>query len=179
MPTPDTGGLPLLGCLDPHPGVTAILAVDPSQRPACYGRSNLTFRAVIVAAEVDCVPVQVQPQWLWCPPVAFLTAPATASRPGSENDARVSGPVWVATSLTAASAAVPMLEMYAAPGSGLRRGQFVAGAKVQVIGHFDDPAAATCRILAVQPGWGAPTLAELVLTCRQAFVAVAVVATSA
>jgi hypothetical protein len=78
-----------------------------------------------------------------------------------------------------ASAAVPMLEMHAAPGSGVDRGHPGGGAKVQVIGHFDDPAASACRVVSVQPGFQAPTLAEVVLACREAFVVTAIVPGSA
>jgi hypothetical protein len=170
--TPDGGGLPQIGCLGPRPDLAAILAVDASQRPACFGRANLTFQAVVVGAATDCVPIQVQPRWLWCPPAAFLAVPGTASWPESDDVAHATGsasggPIF-------AAAAVPLLEMYAAPGSGIGRGQFADGTKVQVVGHFDDPAASTCRLLNAQPGIRAPTPAEVVLACRQAFVALAV-----
>jgi hypothetical protein len=132
----------------------------------------VTFLAAVAAATVDCVPVQVEPAWLWCPPAAFLAPPGTADlRPGSDPLARASRSALMADTLMLAAAGVPMLEVYVAPASGLDQAQFVPGAIVLVTGHFDDPAAAACRVVAAQPGWRSPTPAEVVLACREAFVA--------
>jgi hypothetical protein len=69
----------------------------------------------------------------------------------------------------------PTLEVYAAPGSGVDRTQFVPGAVILVTGHFDDPAAAACRVVAQPaPDVQVPTAAELVLACREAFVVTSV-----
>lgn len=171
----ETGGLPLIGCLDPFPDLAAILALDPGQRLECFGRRALTFPAVVVEAAVDCAPVQVQPVWLWCPPAAFLAVPGTAaSWPGGEHGAWADSSTPPDHGLTFAAAKVPMLEIYAPPGSGFDRPQVIGGAKVQVIGHFDDPAAAACTLISAQPGVRAPTPQEVVLACRQAFVVIAV-----
>jgi hypothetical protein len=169
--TPDAGGSPLVGCLGPRPDLAAILAIDPGQRPACFGRSAVTFLAAVVAAQVDCVPVQVEPAWLWCPPAAFLAPPGTAdSRPGSDSIAGATRSALTDDTLMVAAVGVPMLEVYVAPGSGLDQAQFVPGAIVQVTGHFDDPAAAACRVVAAQTEGRLPTPAEVVLACREAFV---------
>ncbi len=176
--TPDAAGSPLGGCPGPQPGLAAILAIDPGQRLACFGRSTVTFQAAAVATEVDCVPVQVEPAWLWCPPAAFLAPPGTAdSRPGADSGAWATGSAPTDDRLILAFAAnVPMLEVYAAPGSGVDPAQFFPGAIVQVTGHFDDPAATACRVVAAQPepGWQVPTPAEVVLACREAFVVTSV-----
>lgn len=171
--TPDAGGSPLVGCLGPRPDLAAILAIDPGQRPACFGRSAVTFLAALVVAEVECVPVQVEPAWLWCPPAHFLAPPGRAdSRPGSDSIAWATRSAPTDDTLMLAFVSGPELAVYVAPGSGLDQAQFVPGAIVQVTGHFDDPAAAACRIVAAQPepGWRPPTPAEVVLRCREAFV---------
>ena len=148
--TPDAGQSPLVGCLGPRPDLAAILAIDPSRRPACFGQSDVTFLADGTTAEVECGPGQVEPAWLWCPPAAFLAPPGRAK-------------------------AATMLAAYLAPGSGLDQAQFVPGAIVQVTGHFDDPAAAACRIVrAAPPEWPVLTPAEVVLACREAFVVTSV-----
>jgi hypothetical protein len=170
----DTASPPPIGCLGPLPELAAIVALDPGQRLACFGRRALAFQAVVVEATVDCAPVQVQPAWLWCPPTAFLAAPGTAvSRPGATRGVWADGSLPADHGLTFAAARVPMLEIHAPPGSGLDRPQ-PAGARVQVIGHFDDPAAAGCRLIRAQPGMRPPTPQEVVLACREAFVVIAV-----
>jgi hypothetical protein len=170
-----------IGCLGPRPDLAAILALDASQRLSCFGRSALTFQAIVVAAEAECGPVQVAPAWLWCPPIAFLTAPPmAASWPAPENGASADGPAHTKGGLTLASLCCEMLGIHAAPGSGLDRALATPGAIVQVIGHFDDQAALACRVVGVQEaGFQVPTPAEVVLACREAFVVSAVVPGSA
>ena len=77
-PTPEATGSPLVGCLGPSPSLSATLAFNPSQRPACFDRTDVTFLAVGVATAVDCVPAKVEPAWLWCPPATFLAPPGAA-----------------------------------------------------------------------------------------------------
>jgi len=149
-------------CPRPPQDLVLIVALDPGERLACFGRSALTFRATAVATEVDCNPIQVDPAWLWCPPAAFLTPPgAAAFWPGSDRVAFIGGPI---------------LEVYAAPGSGVDQAQFFAGAIIFVTGHFDDPAAAACRVVGAQPepDLQVPTAAEVVRACREAFVVTSV-----
>lgn len=178
--TPDAAPPPLIGCLGPAPDLAAILAVDVGQRAACFGRSALTFQAAAVATTSDCVPVQVEPAWLWCPPTAFLASPGTAASRSRSDLA-----VWAARSgrtdemLMAFAANVPTLYVYAAPDTGVGRAAFVPGAIVRVTGHFDDPAAAACRLVAAQPGWQLPTPEGVVRTCREAFVVTALQPASA
>ena len=153
---------PLGGCPGRRQDLASILALDPGQRLACFGQSTMTFQATTVATDVDCVPIQVDPAWLWCPPAAFLTPPgAAAFWPGSDRVAFIGGPI---------------LEVYAAPGSGVDQAQFFAGAIIFVTGHFDDPAAAACRVVGAQPepDLQVPTAAEVVRACREAFVVTSV-----
>jgi hypothetical protein len=166
------------GCPGPSPDLASILALDPAHRLACFGRSALTFQATAVATEVDCVPIKVDPAWLWCPPAAFLTPPGAAtSWPGSDPV------VWTHRSAppddtlrVAFSGNLPTLSVYAAPGSGVDQAQFFPGGIISVTGHFDDPAAAACRVVAAQrePNLQVPTAAEVVLLCREAFVVTSV-----
>lgn len=153
------------GCPRTRPDLASILALDGGQRLACFGRSALAFQATAEAGVFDCIPIQVDPAWLWCPPTALLAAPGTAaSWPGSDPVAppmiAFVGPIG------------PTLSVYAAPGSGIDQAQFVPGAIMLVTGHFDDPAAAACRVVAAQlePDLRAPTAAEVVLFCRESFV---------
>jgi hypothetical protein len=172
---PEPVRTPLAGCPGPRPDLALILALDPGQRLVCFGRSALTFQATAVATEVDCHPIQVDPAWLWCPPAAFLAPPGTtASWSGSNPIAWTHGSAPPDDTLTA-FVGVPMLEVYAAPGSGVDQAQFVPGAIMLVTGHFDDPAAAACRVVAQPaPDVEVPPAAEVVLVCRQAFVVTSV-----
>ena len=173
---------PLGGCPGPLPDLALILALDPGQRLACFGQSAMTFQATPVATDVDCVPIQVDPAWLWCPPAAFLAPPGTAaSWPAPdlvEWNHRRAPPD---DRLMIAFIGGPTLEVHAAPGSGVDQAQFVPGAIMLVTGHFDDPAAAACRLVAAQlePDVRVPTAAEVVLVCREAFVVTSVRPSSA
>ena len=168
---------PLGGCPGPRPDLALILALDPGQRLACFGQSAMTFQATPVATDVDCVPIQVDPTWLWCPPAAFLAPPGTAaSWPGSDPVGWNHRPAPPDDTLMIAFIGGPTLEVYAAPGSGVDQAQFVPGAIMLVTGHFDDPAAAACRLVAAQlePDLRVPIAAEVVLVCREAFVVTSV-----
>jgi hypothetical protein len=167
---------PLGGCPSPRPDLASIVGLDPGERLACFGRSALTFQATAVATEVDCHPIRVDPAWLWCPPAAFLAPPgSTASWPGSDLVAWTHRSAPPDDTLRVAFILGPTLEVYAAPGSGVDRAQFVPGAIMLVTGHFDDPAAAACRVVAQPaPDVQVPTAAEIVLACREAFVVTSV-----
>ena len=135
------------------------------------------FQATAVGIEVECGSFRVDPPWLYCPPAAFLTPPGrAASWPGSDPVAWTHRSTPPDNSLTIAfSGNLPTLEAYAAPGSGVNQAQFVAAAIVLVTGHFDDPAAAICRLVGQrEPELHVPTPAEVVLRCREAFVVTSV-----
>lgn len=178
MPTvaPEPVRSPLGGCPGPRPDLALILALDPGQRLACFGRLALTFQATAVATEVECHPIQVDPAWLWCPPAAFLAPPGTAaSWPGSDPVAWTHRSAPPDDTLMIAYVGGPTLEVYAAPSSGVDQAQFVPGAIMLVTGHFDDPAAAACRVVAQPaPDVQVPPAAEVVLVCRGAFVVTSV-----
>jgi hypothetical protein len=154
----------LAGCPGPRPDLALVVALDSGQRLVCFGRAALTFQASAVATEPECVPIEVDPAWLWCPPVAFLASPGTVA--GTLDD----------TLAIAFVDDVLTLEVYAAPGSGVDQAQFFGDAIVLVTGHFDDPAAASCRVIAArqEPGLQAPTAEEVVLACRESFVVTSV-----
>ncbi len=138
------------------------MALERDRLLACFGRSDLTFLATVAGATVDCVAFQIEPAWLGCPPVAYLAPPPAAeTRPA---------PGAAAGDLSLASAGVRLLEAHGAPGSGIGPALFIVDTTVRVTGHFDDPAAAACRIVSAQPGLQTPSPAEAVLGCRAAFV---------
>jgi len=173
---------PLGGCPGRRQDLASILALDPGQRLACFGQSTMTFQATTVATDVDCVPIQVDPAWLWCPPAAFLAPPGTAaSWPGPDAVERIHRRAAPDDGVVIAFIGGPTLEVHAAPGSEVDQAQFVPGAILLVTGHFDDPAAAACRLVAAQlePGVHVPTAAEVVRVCREAFVVTAVRPSSA
>ena len=122
--------------------------------------------------------MHVEPAWLWCPPAAFLVVLGTAaSWPESDPVAWTYHSASPDNSLKIAfSGNLQTLEAYAAPGSGVDQVQFVPGGIVLVTGHFDDPAAATCRVVGaqLQPDLQVPTPEEVMLHCREAFVVTSV-----
>ena len=139
------------GCVNPPPDLTTIVALDPSARLACFGGSTLTFTAIVAKAISDCgVGPRVEPPW-FCLPGVFLDVPNPS-----------------------ATADLPPLDVYWNPTSGLKPASFVAGASVQITGHFDDPAAATCHVTAVPAGQSPPAPDQVVLACRETFIVSAV-----
>jgi hypothetical protein len=68
------------------------------------------------------------------------------------------------------SADVPMLEAYLAPAAESARAQLVPGPTILVTGHFDDPAALTCRVVSVGAGSPSPSPSEVIQACRASFV---------
>ena len=150
--------------------LAAILALSRDERLSCFGGSTITFRAVVVPTDVSCHPVTVEPAWLWCPPAAFLAAPPTAATdpgPGvglaaAPSSPRGDGFVFV-------SLGVAMLEAYLAPAAASASAQLVPDGTILVTGHFDDPAALTCRVVSVAES-PSPSPAEVVQGCRASFV---------
>jgi len=135
------------GCVNPPPDLATIVAFDPAARLACFGGSPLTFSAVVGKAISDCgVGPRVEPTW-FCLPGVFLVVPDPK-----------------------ASADLPPLDVYWNPNSGLKPASFVVGASVTITGHFDDPAAATCKVTEVPAGQSPPAPVQVVLACREAFI---------
>ncbi|HYN64642.1 MAG TPA: hypothetical protein VES36_08560, partial [Candidatus Limnocylindrales bacterium] len=142
------------GCVNPPTDINTLIGqqVDPDADPvACYGDAPLTFDATWLGGGVADCPSAPEPAWLACS--AFSLQAAGDTR-------KVGAPqLFVAVH---PSASVSVSEPYA---------------QVRVTGHYDDPAAQTCR--ETQLGGGAETLAPVATTieqCRRAFVITEVVA---
>jgi hypothetical protein len=125
---------------------------DPAGDPvACYGQTALTLDATWLGGGVADCPAAPEPAWLACSPFS-LQAPGDTRKVGAPQ-------LFVAIH-PSASLSIPS-EPYA---------------QVRVTGHYDDPAAQTCR--ETQLGGDAETLApaaELVEGCRSTFVVTEVV----
>jgi hypothetical protein len=144
-------------CVNPPPDVTTLIE---QERPvACYGDAELTVQAhaATLSGVMDC-PGALEPAWLACGGQQVeLFALQTGALPDVLLAAKVPnrGPSMWAT---------------VHPDSGLDLHRGLDGA-VTVTGHFDDPAAATCRHTAWAESLGpAPPLAEVIAGCRSRFV---------
>jgi hypothetical protein len=151
-PSP-TASLPP-GCVNPPTDIATLIdqQVDPAADPvACYGDTPLTFDATWYGGGVADCPSAPEPAWLACS--AFSLQAAGDTR-------KVGAPrLFVAVH---PSAGVSISEPYA---------------QVRVTGHYDDPAAQTCR--ETELGGGAESLApvaETIELCRRTFVITDVVA---
>jgi hypothetical protein len=146
-----TGSLPA-GCVNPPTDITTLIdlqstgPLDPAGDPvACYGNAPLTFDATQLGGGVADCPAAPEPAWLACSSLSLQAAGDTR---------KVGAPqlfVAVEPSVTV-SGSEPFLQ-------------------VRVTGHFDDPAAQTCR--ETQLGGGAQSLApaaETIERCRRTFV---------
>lgn len=144
VPTPTPGPS---GCVNPPPSLATVVALDPPARLACFGAASLSFTAIVSKAISDCgIGPRVQPGW-FCLPGVFLDAPS----PPATTDA-------------------PPLDVYWNPASGLKPASFIAGASVEITGHFDDPAALTCHVTDVPAGQSPPTSDQVILACRETFI---------
>jgi hypothetical protein len=151
-----TASLPA-GCVNPPTDITTLIdlqstgPLDPAGDPvACYGNAPLTFDATWYGGGVADCPSAPEPAWLACS--AFSLQPLGDTR-------KVGAPqLFVAVDPSVSfSPAEPF-------------------AQVRFTGHFDDPAAQTCR--ETQLGGGAETLAPVADTieaCRRTFVVTQVV----
>jgi len=143
-PTPTP---PPSGCVNPPPNLATVVALDPPTRLACFGAASLSFTAIVSKAISDCgIGPRVQPGW-FCLPGVFLDSPS----PPATTDA-------------------PALDVYWNPASGLKPASFIAGASVEITGHFDDPAALTCHVTDVPAGQSPPTSDQVILACRETFI---------
>lgn len=128
--------------------IAKIVATDANDRVACFGSRQLTFRAWVVDPGVGYggACLQVNPTWLQeCVLPDWLLA---SNRTGT---GEIHGQLHA-------------LKRPDATGdlTGVSRW-------VDVTGHFDDPAAATCQVEA-GPSPGEPPVAWFVLQCREQFV---------
>ena len=110
----------------------------------CYGNASLTLDAYSVAGVADC-PVTVEPDWLACPQGSLLLVGETRK------------------------VGAPELTVALDPASGASS---VGTANVHVTGHFDDPAAQTCRETQRSPSVGGTPepRADTIERCRRTFV---------
>lgn len=140
-PSPST--TPAADCVNPPLDITSLINVaDPV---ACYGNAPLTFDATWLGGGVADCPAAPEPAWLACS--AFSLQPV--------GDTRKVGAPQLSVAVDP-SVSVSLSEPFA---------------QVRVTGHFDDPAAQTCR--ETQLGGGAQSLApaaETIERCRSTFV---------
>lgn len=134
-----------LSCPEP-PDLEGLLRLAPEERLACYGGRTIEFRAE--QAQGGCgvaggVPVSYEPRWLMSEGGCGFGPP-----PG-----QTTSEAWL------------MLRF--PPGV---PNDFGVSPVVDVVGHFDDPAAQTCVATANYPDVTPPTKAEAVAQCRTQFV---------
>jgi hypothetical protein len=138
------------GCVNPPPNLVAVVTLDAAARLACFGRSTVTFDAVVFKAIMDCgAGALVDPVW-FCFPGVFL------DRPNAPPDAS------------------QFMAAYWNPASGLKPASFPFGPTLRITGHFDDPAALTCHEVDVPAGQATEPPADVVLACRETFIVTAV-----
>jgi hypothetical protein len=147
-PTPVPAQTPAADCVNPPPDI-AVLShqTDPV---ACYGNAPLTLDAYPVAVSVDC-PVSGEPAWLGCPSGGLMLVGETRK------------------------VGAPFLLVAVDPVSGASlSGHF--NTNVRITGHYDDPAAQTCRETGRVAALGTPEPAAATIEgCRRRFVVTQVV----
>lgn len=131
--------------------MTAVVLLDLPARLSCFGGSTITFDATVSKPIQDCgVGPRVSPTW-FCFPGVFLAVPNAAPDSG-----------------------LGALDAYWSPASGLTPKSFPPGKTVRITGHFDDPAASSCRVTSVPKGQSPEPHAAPVLGCRETFIVTAV-----
>ena len=124
-----------------------VVAMLEAERLACFGGGTIEVEGTFTCSSCGGGASGVyEPVWLASPTTAALVGPGGASGP--------SLPLHFAPSGTAMPA---------------------EGARISVRGHFDDPAATTCRLALPMPGEPDASLSpvdvdSVILLCRQAFV---------
>ncbi|HET6746437.1 MAG TPA: hypothetical protein VFH90_11405 [Candidatus Limnocylindria bacterium] len=157
-PTPEpTPTLPAY-CVNPLVDINTLIdlqstgPLDPPRDPvACYGDAPLTFDATWLGGGVADCPTAPEPAWLACSAFS-LQAPGDTRKVGAPSLGVAVDP--------SASLSLPS-EPYA---------------QVRVTGHFDDPAAQTCRETEPLPGASAEPDSQIIERCRNTFVITEVVA---
>jgi hypothetical protein len=153
-PSP-TASLPV-GCINPPTDITTLIdlqstgPLDPAGDPvACYGNAPLTFDATWLGGGVADCPSAPEPAWLACSANSLRAVGDTRKMGGPD--------LWVAVD---PSVSVSLSAPFA---------------QVRVTGHFDDPAAQTCREIGSMPGESPRPAAEVIESCRRIFVIAEVV----
>ena len=155
-PAPTVGEPIPEDCVNPPPDVGTLIEHD--RRAACYGNADLTIEAhaALTGGAVDC-PGELDPSWLACGGTIVELYPLDA--------AGVQPPIILAARSPHSG---PYLSAVLHPDSGIDL-QHGLDAPVTAIGHFDDPAAATCHYVS-WPDDQPPAPAEVVAQCRETFV---------
>jgi hypothetical protein len=147
-PTPVPTQTPAAGCVNPPPDIAALS--DQTDPIACYGNAPLVLDAYLLVAQVDYV-VTVEPAWLGSPSTDLMLVGETRK------------------------VGAPDLLVAVDPASGVSLGKFV-DTNVRITGHYDDPAAQTCRETGRVTGMGTPEpAAGTIERCRRTFVVTQVV----
>lgn len=154
-PTPRTMEPTPEGCIPPPLGLRAV--IDQQERAACYGSAELTLEAhaALVGGVVDC-PGELEPSWLGCGGQMVELFPLDGS----------ARPVDIVLAARSRSGLSLWAVVHPDSGIDLRRG---LDAPVRVTGHFDDPAAVTCRYTR-WPDNDPPSVEEVVTSCQSQFV---------
>ncbi len=155
--SPSYSSTPLAGCVNPPTDITTLIDLESTgpqvaggDPVACYGDAPLTFDATwLGGGEADC-PAAPEPAWLACSAFS-LQAPG---------DTRKVGPPQLFVAIhPSASPSIPS-EPYA---------------QVRVTGHFNDPAAQTCRETQLGDAATVAPAADTIERCRRVFVVTEVV----
>jgi hypothetical protein len=146
-PIPVPATTPAVDCVNPPPDIAALS--DQADPVACYGNAPLTLGAYPVAVVVDCVPVE--PAWLGCPSTQLMLVGETRK------------------------VGAPFLLVAVDPASGISISEHFY-TNIRITGHYDDPAALTCRETGGSPAMGTPEpKAATIERCRRTFVVTRVV----
>jgi hypothetical protein len=145
-------------CFNPPPEVRAVIQqTDPL---ACYGGTDLTFEGRVVGPGVIDCPGILQPAWFRCDRwVAIEPLPGTARH----------GIVLAATSGTTNPSMFATLH----PDTALSSIDLM-DRSLRITGHYDDPAAQTCRYDPWMPPDEPPSPEDTIRSCRNTFVITAV-----
>jgi len=155
VPSPSPSPTPrLAGCVNPRTVTTLLdllqsqdLSTDPLGDPvACYGSAPLTFDATWYGfGEADC-PTAPEPAWLACSPYSLQPFGDTRKFGAPE--------LFVAVD-PSVSLSVLFTESFP---------------QIRVTGHFDDPAAQTCRETNQPDAQSLAPVAVMIERCRGTFV---------
>jgi hypothetical protein len=149
--TPIPSATPPPNCVNPPTDITTL--IEQTDPLPCYGNADLAVDALVTGGAFDC-PGGLEPAWLGCSGYVLLNPlPATSGNPEFLLVARATGP-----SMTAVLR--PDIEP-------LR--SHAMGTVVHLTGHYDDPAAQSCRYTS-WPDANPPSADEVIHTCRSTFV---------
>ncbi|MGH2392955.1 MAG: hypothetical protein ACRDGH_05585 [Candidatus Limnocylindria bacterium] len=128
-----------------NPPIDLVTLIFQTDSVACYGNEALTFDAILMGGPgaIDGPCVSIEPAWLGCDSAVGLVPTQDRNKFS------------------------PWLLVAVDPASGVATGELI-DTNVRVTGHYDDPAAQTCRFDGTYVP--APTEVDWVATCRSTFV---------